>query len=145
MLMMRGSQFCSLSFQFSKAAKLPDNVALCFINGIAKLPSEVQVALHTLSMFGSSVKSECIKALDMHHDNINLTEPLQIAMKEGLLSKVAGSYHFSHDWIQETCYSFAKQQDRALNHLTYGRCLSKLAQETNNDNMICSHPQTRST
>ncbi|KAL7501991.1 hypothetical protein ACHAXN_000117, partial [Cyclotella atomus] len=45
-----------------RAAKLPDNVALCFINGIAKLPSEVQVALHTLSMFGSSVKSECIKA-----------------------------------------------------------------------------------
>ncbi|KAL3778025.1 hypothetical protein ACHAWO_008748 [Cyclotella atomus] len=118
-----------------RAAKLPDNVALCFTNGIAKLPSEVQVALHTLSMFGSSAKSECIKALETHQ-NINLAEPFQIAMREGLVSKVAGSYHFSHDWIQETCYSFATQQDRALNHLTYGRCLSKLAQETNNDDMM---------
>ncbi|KAL3768174.1 hypothetical protein ACHAWO_006544 [Cyclotella atomus] len=118
-----------------RAAKLPDNVALCFTNGIAKLPSEVQVALHTLSTFGSSVKSKCIKALETHQ-NINLTEPLQIAMKEGLVSKVAGSYHFSHDWIQETCYSFVNHQDRALNHLTYGRCLSKLAQETNNDDMM---------
>jgi predicted ATPase len=81
------------------------------------------------------VKSKCIKALETHQ-NINLTEPLQIAMKEGLVSKVAGSYHFSHDWIQETCYSFVNHQDRALNHLTYGRCLSKLAQETNNDDMM---------
>jgi hypothetical protein len=29
-----------------------------------------------------------------------------------------------------------QEQDRALNHLTYGRCLSKLALETNNDGMM---------
>ncbi|KAL3794232.1 hypothetical protein ACHAWO_006476 [Cyclotella atomus] len=118
-----------------RAAKLPDNVAICFANGIAKLPAEVQVALHTLSMFGSSAKSECIKALETQL-NIDLTEPLQIAIIEGLVSKVTGSYYFSHDWIQETCYSMVQEQDRALNHLTYGRCLSKLALETNNGDMM---------
>ena len=76
--------------------KLPDNVALCFINGIARLPAEVQLALHTLSMFGSSAKSECIKALETQLKVI-ISPPLQTAIREGLVSDNKGVYSFSHD------------------------------------------------
>lgn len=102
--------------------KLPDNVALCFINGIARLPAEVQLALHTLSMFGSSAKSECIKALETQLKVI-ISPPLQTAIREGLVSDNKGVYSFSHDRIQETCYKMIQEQDRVCNHLTYGRCL----------------------
>jgi predicted ATPase len=117
------------------AAKLPDNAALSFTNGITKLPTEVRLALQTLSMFGSSAKTEHIKALETQL-NVNLTEPLEIATREGLVSNARGSYQFSHDRIQETCYAMISEKDRVHNHLMYGQCLAKLASETNNDDLM---------
>jgi predicted ATPase len=117
------------------SAKLPDNVALCFTNGIKQLSIEVQLALHTLSMFGASAKSVFIKALETQL-NANVTGPLKIAAAEGLISYVKDSYNFAHDRIQEACYKMIQEHDRVCNHLTYGRCLAKLALETGNDDMF---------
>ncbi|KAL3767422.1 hypothetical protein ACHAWO_010078 [Cyclotella atomus] len=117
------------------AAKLPDNVVVCLTNSIAKLPSEVQLALNALSMFGSSVNSEYIKALETQLD-INLTEHLKVAINEGLVSEIKGSYQFSHDSVQENCYSMIREKDCKRKHLVFGRCLAELAMETNSDDVM---------
>jgi predicted ATPase len=118
------------------ASKLPDNVALCFANGIEKLPIEVQLALNTLSMFGSSAVIGCVRALETQLGMI-LIEPLKVAAAEGLATCAEGSYHFNftHDRIQDTCYNMIRENDRLGNHLIYGQCLAKLAVETNDDDI----------
>jgi predicted ATPase len=117
------------------STKLPDNVALCFTNGIKQLPIVVQVALHTLSMFGASVRVDCITWLESQL-KIILTEPLKIAVSEGLVNIIRGSYKFAHDRIQEASYQMIQDHDRLSNHLIYGQCLVKIAIETGDDTMF---------
>jgi hypothetical protein len=117
------------------STKLPDNVALCFTNGIGKLPIEVQLSIHTLSMFGASARSDCIAFLESQL-HVKISEPLQVAVKEGLVSYVKNSYTFCHDRIQEASYQMIAEHDRLCNHLTYGRCLIKLAHETGDDDVL---------
>lgn len=117
------------------SAKLPDNVALCFSGAIKKLPVEVQLALHTLSMFGATTTHEIIKALETNL-RVNISEPLKVAMIEGLVNKTKFSYHFTHDKIQETSYNMILEQDRLCHHLTYGRCLVQLALQNSDDDML---------
>ena len=102
--------------------KLPDDVAACFANGITKLPLELQVALHTLSVIGSSVKVGYIQVLESQL-GLNLSGPLERSASEGLTSKLDGFYHFCHDKIQETSYNLVGDPVRQNSHLMYGRCL----------------------
>jgi predicted ATPase len=117
------------------STKLPDNVALCFTDGIKKLLIEVQLALHTLSMFGASAKAVCLTTLESQL-KMKLVEPLKIAAAEGLVNNIKGSYGFTHDRIQEASYKMVQEHDRLSNHLTYGRCLVKIAIETGDDQML---------
>ena len=117
------------------SAKLPDNVAICFINGIRKLPIEVQLALHNLSMFGARIKYDCLSVLEIQLGMV-ITEPLKNAATEGLVSIQNGSCYFCHDRIQETCYNLIQEHHRRNNHLIYGRCLVNHALETGNDDML---------
>lgn len=114
------------------SAKLPDNVALCFAAGICTLPSDCQVALQTISMFGTSTTNECIQALECHL-NITLAEPLRLAITEGLVSNIKGAFHFNHDCIQETCYNMIPENDRRHKHLLCGQGLIKSLQENDSD------------
>jgi len=115
--------------------KLPDNVALCLLNGIGKLPSQVQSALHTLSMFGSSSKSKYIKLLE-EDLNVKLIEHLHIAVAEGLVNYLDGSFYFSHDRIQKVSYDMVEEHDRSCNHLMYGKCLVQHALATGSDDLL---------
>ena len=116
-------------------AKLPDNVAICFTNGINKLPVDVQLALHTLSMFGARAKMDCIKTLESDLQ-LSITEPLKKAAAEGLVNEIDGSFQFCHDRIQEASYQIILEHDRRCNHLTYGRSLVKHALETGDNEML---------
>jgi predicted ATPase len=117
------------------STKLPDNVALCFTDGIKKLPIEVQLALHTLSMFGASARAEYLTTLESQL-KVKIIEPLKIAAAEGLVNNIKCSYGFAHDRIQEASYKMIQEHDRLCNHLTYGRCLVKIAIETGDDEMM---------
>ena len=117
------------------STKLPDNVAVCFTNGIKKLPMEVQLALHTLSMFGASAKLDCIAVLESDL-NVTIIEPLQKAAAEGLVNEIGGFFQFCHDKIQEACYELIQDHDRCCNHLTYGRCIIKRALVVGDDEML---------
>jgi predicted ATPase len=115
--------------------KLPDNIAICFTNGIRKLPVEVQLAMHTMSVFGASVKLQYIQALEAHL-KIKIVEPLKIAAAEGLVSELNGWFNFNHDRIQEASYNMIGDRDRRCNHLIYGKCLVKLALQSCDDDML---------
>ena len=115
--------------------KLPDNVALCFANGIRKLPLDVQAALHTLSMFGLSLKFEYMQLLESQI-GLSLLDPLERAASEGLVIKQKGSYEFSHDSIQEASYNMVRDLHRRNNHLIYGKCLLQESSRGNNNNIL---------
>ena len=117
------------------SANLPDNVAICFADGIKKLSTEVQLALHTLSMFGSRTKSDCIKLLESEL-NVKIIEPLKKAVAEGLVKETEGSFQFCHDRIQEASYQIIQEHDRLFNHFTYGRRLVQRALEICDDEML---------
>lgn len=117
------------------AAKLPDNIAIFATQGIQKLPMEVRLAIHAISMFGSSVPSKYIEALESNLDMI-LSAPLKVAIEEGLVTYARKSYTFSHDRIQEASYAMIQNHDRISNHHVFGRCLAKLALKTNDDDML---------
>ncbi|KAL3787477.1 hypothetical protein HJC23_001127 [Cyclotella cryptica] len=87
-----------------QSRKLPDDVALFFVHRINNLSVDVKIALAALSCFGTSADGEVIQAIESDL-NLNLIEPLNIAVTEGLLNKVDGRYCFCHDRIHEATYS----------------------------------------
>jgi predicted ATPase len=115
--------------------KLPENVAICWTNGIKKLPNDLQSALHTLSLFGASVKVEYLEHLESHL-GLKLIEPLTRAATEGLVIQQMGQYHFCHDSIQEASYNLIEGDARQSKHLMYGRCLVEHAEEKLDDDML---------
>eukprot|EP00804_Cyclotella_cryptica_P029852 CCRYP_010780-RC/>CCRYP_010780-RC protein AED:0.08 eAED:0.08 QI:0/0.8/0.66/1/0.8/0.66/6/45/1317 len=104
--------------------KLHDDVAMFFVNSINTLATDVKIALRVLSCFGSSTECEFIQAIETDL-KLNVTEPLKIAMAEGLVNKLDGKYVFCHDRIQEATYSMIEEQDRYLHHMNYGLSLIK--------------------
>ena len=115
------------------SVKLPDNIAICFTTNIVKLPSEVQLALNTLAMFGTSTKVCYLELLEYHFD-MKILEPLKEA--EGLVSNTNGSCGFCHDCIQEVSLNLIQDQDRRSKHLDYGKCLAKKALDEKDDGML---------
>jgi predicted ATPase len=87
-----------------QSRELPEDVVMLFINSINRLPKEVNVALGTLSCFGASVDCDVINALESDLC-LQLIDPLNVAIAEGLVSKLGGKYYFCHDRIQEAVYS----------------------------------------
>ncbi|KAL3797973.1 hypothetical protein HJC23_013211 [Cyclotella cryptica] len=49
----------------------------------------------------------------------SLIEPLNVAIAEGLVSKLNGKYHFCHDLIQDSVYSMIEEQDCCIHHNNY--------------------------
>jgi predicted ATPase len=86
-------------------------------------------------MFGASTQLDIARALESQH-GLTLLEQLKKAAEEGFVSGLNNSYRFSHDRIQEASYNLIGERDRRCNHLKYGKFLVKLAQETNDDDLL---------
>ncbi|KAL7475442.1 hypothetical protein ACHAW6_001352 [Cyclotella cf. meneghiniana] len=114
-----------------QSRELPEDVAVLFINSINRLPKEVNVALGTLSCFGASVDCDVVNTLESHL-SLQLNDPLNIAIAEGLVSKLGGKYHFCHDRIQEAVYSMIEEQDCCSHHNKYGMLLMDRSLRTGN-------------
>jgi len=115
--------------------KLPDNIAICFTNGICKLSSNIQLALNALSMFGASAKLSYLKLLE-DELSMELLKPLNGAAAEGLVTVANGYFHFCHDIIQEASLNLVEEQDRRHQHLAYGKCLVRIASEANDNDLF---------
>ncbi|KAL3822933.1 hypothetical protein ACHAXA_011648 [Cyclostephanos tholiformis] len=118
-----------------QSLKLPDNVAALLSSNITRLPKEVQSALCTLSCFGARSDCVLIEALETKL-GIPLTEPLQVAVAEGIVDKVDGKFSFGHDKLQEAAYNLIQAENRCLFHCQYGLALVQHALERLDDGML---------
>ncbi|KAL7481155.1 hypothetical protein ACHAW6_006837, partial [Cyclotella cf. meneghiniana] len=105
-----------------QSTSLPDDVAMFFVQSISTLPVDVKVALVTLSCFGASTEFEVVKAIETDL-NLNLIEPLNIAIAEGLVNQLDGKYCFCHDRIHEATYGMIDEEDRCMYHMNFGLSL----------------------
>jgi predicted ATPase len=118
-----------------QSMKLPDNIAAFLSSTIERLPTEVQSALYTLSCLGA--RSDCVLLEVLEAKiNINLTEPLQIAVALGIIDRVDGKYTFGHDKLQEAAYNLIRTEDRCFYHCKYGLALIQHALERDDDDML---------
>lgn len=106
--------------------KLSDDVVTFFVQCISSLPADANAALGTLSCFGNSTSCEVIEALEGTL-GLKLLDPLDIVIREGLVSKRNGEYLISHDRIQEVAYSMMSDHECKSNHMKYGICLMEMA------------------
>ena len=118
-----------------QARKLPDDVAAFFIQQISSLPADSAAALATISCFGASVSREIVEAMEQNLE-MQLADPLEHAIKAGLVDMQGGKYHFSHDRIQEAVYKSIEETNRSLCHMEYGLSLVDVANRTNDDAMF---------
>ncbi|KAL3792871.1 hypothetical protein HJC23_004796 [Cyclotella cryptica] len=109
-----------------QSRKLPDDVANFFVQSINSLSCDVKVALSFLSCFGASTDCAVIQGLE-NYLQMRLTEPLNVAIDEGLVSKLGQRYYFSHDRLQEAAYSMINEQHRCQQHMNYGLALMNLS------------------
>ncbi|KAL7484284.1 hypothetical protein ACHAW6_009928, partial [Cyclotella cf. meneghiniana] len=118
-----------------QSRKLSDDVAMFFVQSINTLATDVRIALGALSCFGASTECEVIQAIETDL-NLNLTEPLQIAIAEGLVNMLGGRYCFCHDRIQEAAYSMIEEHDRCLHHMNYGLSLVNLPMRDDQSSLL---------
>ena len=118
-----------------QSRKLPDDVAAFFIQQISSLPTDCASALATLSYFGASVSCKIVEAMEQNLA-MQLTDPLESAIKAGLLDKRDEKYHFPHDRIQEAAYASIREAHRSLYHMVFGLCLVDFAKATDDDSML---------
>jgi len=113
---------------------LPNDVVTFFVQCISSLPADANAALGTLSCFGNSIRCDVIETLEETLD-VKLKDPLDIVIREGLVSKRNGKYMIAHDRIQEVAYTMMEEHDCKVNHMKYGMCLMDLATR-NGDNAM---------
>eukprot|EP00804_Cyclotella_cryptica_P007107 CCRYP_014514-RA/>CCRYP_014514-RA protein AED:0.02 eAED:0.01 QI:0/1/0.8/1/1/1/5/397/1398 len=118
-----------------QSRKLPDDVAMFFVRSINTLPVDVKISLSALSCLGASAECEVIYAIETNL-NLNLIEPLNVAVAEGLLNKVDGRYCFCHDRVHEATYGIIEEQDRCLHHMNYGLSLIDVFFTTDNASLL---------
>ena len=118
-----------------QSTKLPDDVVALLSFTIERSSNEVQNALCALSCFGARSDSVIMKLLEAKL-SIPLIEPLQVAVAEGIVDMVDGSYSFSHDRLQEAAYSMMNPEDRCLFHFKYGVALVPSALDLEDDAML---------
>ncbi|KAL3817360.1 hypothetical protein ACHAXA_004486 [Cyclostephanos tholiformis] len=118
-----------------QSTKLPDDVAELLSLNIERSSNEVQNALSVLSCFGA--RSDCVimKILEAKL-GIPLIKPLQVAVAEGIINLVDGSYSFGHDRLQEAAYSMMNPADRCLFHFKYGVALVPSALDLEDDAIL---------
>jgi hypothetical protein len=90
--------------------ELPEDVVEFLTASLNRLPSKVLSALCTLSCFGSSSDRSLVQL--ENELELNLSEALDHAVKEGLLNKKNENYYFVDDRVQEATYSLMKPDER---------------------------------
>eukprot|EP00804_Cyclotella_cryptica_P013696 CCRYP_016138-RA/>CCRYP_016138-RA protein AED:0.23 eAED:0.26 QI:0/0/0/1/0/0/2/0/855 len=114
-----------------QSRELPEDVVTLFVNSINMLSDDVKAALGTLSCIGASVDIDVIHALESDL-TLKLIDPLNVAIAEGLVSKLEGRYHFCHDRIQEAVYSMIEESKLTASFSFLGMSLMSRSLRTGN-------------
>ena len=105
-----------------RAKSFTDNVVDLMITKLRRLPAHTQESLKQLSCLGNSVKISTLLAVHGGSEE-EIHSELWEAVRAGLVLRMAGSYTFVHDRVQEAAYALVPEEARAQVHLRIGRVL----------------------
>ncbi|MGA8477989.1 MAG: GAF domain-containing protein, partial [Chthoniobacterales bacterium] len=103
-----------------RAKGFTDNVVDLMITKLRRLSALTQEALKQLSCLGNSVKISTLLAVHGGSEE-EIHSELWEAVRAGLVLRLAGSYTFVHDRVQEAAYALIPEGERAAVHLRIGR------------------------
>jgi predicted ATPase len=100
-----------------------DNVVDLMVGRLTRLPAETQQALQQLACLGNIAETTTLSiVLGTLEAQVHAT--LWPAILQELVERLAGTYRFFHDRVQEAAYSLIPQASRAEAHLRIGRLLA---------------------
>jgi PAS domain S-box-containing protein len=105
-----------------EAKRYTDNVVELLAGRLTRLPLDTLDALQQLACLGyvaDIAKLSIVLAMPENHLHAALAE----ALHQQLIDRVACSYRFVHDRVQEAAYALVPEKSRAELHLTIGRRL----------------------
>jgi predicted ATPase len=105
-----------------RAKGFTDNVVDLMITKLRRLPALTQGALKQFSCLGNRVKINTLLAIHGGSEE-EIHSELWEAVRAGLVLRLAGSYTFLHDRIQQAAYTLIPEEHRAEVHLRIGRVL----------------------
>jgi predicted ATPase/GAF domain-containing protein len=99
-----------------------DNVVDLMVAKLSGLPAETRNALQQLACLGNSA-DVTILSFVLGTSETQVHADLSEAVRLELIERLAGSYTFSHDRVQESAYALIPEASRAAAHLRIGRRL----------------------
>ena len=104
------------------AKRYTDNVVELLAGKLTRLPIRTQEALRQLACLGHVTDVAILSlVLEMPEDQVHAA--LVEALHQQLIDRVARSYKFAHDRVQEAAYALNPETSRAEAHLKIGRLL----------------------
>ena len=99
-----------------------DNVVDLMVGKLARLPAETQKALQQLACLGNTAEITRLSIVrETSEEQVHAT--LWPAARQELVERMASTYRFVHDRVQEAAYSLIPVDQRAALHLRIGRRL----------------------
>ena len=105
------------------AKRYTDNVVDLMVGKLTRLPVETQRVLQQLACLGS-VSEIAMLCIVLGTSGEQVHAALWEAVRQELIVRLAGSYSFVHDRVQEAAYSLTPEELRAAAHLRIGRLLA---------------------
>ena len=99
-----------------------DNVVDLMVGKLTRLPAETQNALQQLACLGNIAEITTV-AIVLGVSEEQVRTALYPAVHQELVERLAGSYCFVHDRVQEAAYSLVPEELRDQAHLRIGRLL----------------------
>jgi PAS domain S-box-containing protein len=100
-----------------------DNVVDLMVGKLTRLPAETQNALQQLACLGNIAEITTVAiVLGVSEEQVHTA--LSPAVRQDLVERLAGSYRFIHDRVQEAAYSLVPEELRDQAHLRIGRLLA---------------------
>jgi PAS domain S-box-containing protein len=100
-----------------------DNVADLMVGKLIRLPAAAQNALQQLACLGNIAEIATLSVvLGISEEQVD--EALWPTRRQELVERIAGTYRFVHDRVQEAAYSMIGKELRVKAHLRIGRLLA---------------------
>jgi len=100
------------------------NVVDLMVGKLSRFPNATQECLKQLACLGNSAEFELLRTV-YEDSNEEMHDQLWEAVRAGLIFRLADSYRFLHDRVQEAAYFLIPKQQRAHTHLHIGRILTE--------------------
>ena len=112
-----------------------DNIVNLMAGKLTRLPAETQEALQQLACLGNSAETRTLAmALGTSEEQVHTA--LWPSVSQELVERLASTYRFLHDRVQEAAYSLVPEKQRGETHLRIGRLLAAHTPPENREEAI---------